>query len=354
MSNTIIDTSREFFLDIVLPILQDKFPKETSSTAFGAFGLGSEVYGMDDNYSRDHHFGLRINALIPDDIFQKKSKIISETVASNLPDTYKGESLAATISNAGTALALDSFEAYLNRMIGIDHFPKSELEWLSIPEEDIIHIINGELWHDPSEAFTNIRKKFKNYYPEKVWKRRIAHWCRYCSGMGSYALKRAILRDNNVFATVAFGKTIRWYVQLGFLLDRVYFPYDKWIWHFFEKLPRMADRLSNLIEESVKMSTDWNRKLDLLDEMADVIDLTLVEDKIIKPHPKFKKSDTSGYRLLEHAYKEILDELPDELLTTPNWDQIYLESFVANYVKNGIDSETWIGLLNLHENNGDA
>ena len=72
MSNTIIDTSREFFLDIVLPILQDKFPMETSSTAFGAFGLGSEVYGMDDNYSRDHHFGLRINALIPDDIFQKK------------------------------------------------------------------------------------------------------------------------------------------------------------------------------------------------------------------------------------------------------------------------------------------
>ena len=55
MSNTIIDTSREFFLDIVLPILQDKFPEETSNTAFGAFGLGSEVYGMDDNYSRDHH-----------------------------------------------------------------------------------------------------------------------------------------------------------------------------------------------------------------------------------------------------------------------------------------------------------
>ena len=170
--------------------------------------------------------------------------------------------------------------------------------------------------------------------------------------MGSYALKRAILRDNNVFATVAFGKTIRWYVQLGFLLDRVYFPYDKWVWHFFEKLPRMADRLSNLIEESVKMSTDWNRKLDLLDEMADVIDLTLVEDKIIKPHPKFKKSDTSGYRLLEHAYKEILDELPDELLIAPNWDQIYLEGFVANYVKNGIDSETWLGLLNLEENIG--
>lgn len=116
----------------------------------------------------------------------------------------------------------------------------------------------------------------------------------------------------------------------------------------------MGDRLSDLIEESVQMDADWDRKLELLDEMADIIDRTLVEDKIIKPHLKFNKSDTSGYRLLEHAYKEILDELPDELLTTPNWDQIYLESFVANYVKNGIDSETWTGLLNLHENNGDA
>ena len=81
--------------------------------------------------------------------------------------------------------------------------------------------------------------------------------------------------------------------------------------------------------------------------MADIIDQTLVEDKIIKPHRKFRKSNSSGYRLLEHAYKEILNELPDELLKTPNWDQIYLEEFVANYVKNDIDSENWITLLSL-------
>ena len=347
MKKTIIDISKDFFNEVVLPILNEKFRYETSVTAFGAFGLGSEVLGIDDEFSRDHHFGLRINALMPHDIFLNKSKLISETVTNNLPKTYKGESLAATISSTGTALALDSYEEYLKRTIGIDHFPNSDKEWLSIPEEDIIHVINGELWFDPSNNFTKIRNQFGKYYPDNIWKRRIAHWCRYCSGMGSYALKRALLRENEVFAVVAFGKIIRWYVQLAFLIDRVYFPYDKWIWHFFEKLPRMNNKLSFLIEEAVKLNIDWNRKLELIDDMADIIDQTLVEDKIIKPHRKFRKSNSSGYRLLEHAYKEILNELPDELLKTPNWDQIYLEEFVANYVKNDIDSENWITLLSL-------
>jgi hypothetical protein len=56
----------------------------------------------------------------------------------------------------------------------------------------------------------------------------------------------------------------------------------------------------------VKLSTSWERKHELLDKMADVIDATLVADGIIKPHPKFEGSPTSGYRLLEHAYAEIM------------------------------------------------
>jgi hypothetical protein len=177
--------------------------------------------------------------------------------------------------------------------------------------------------------------------------RRIAHWCRYYSGMGAYALKRAILRNNEWYATVAFARAIRIAVQLAFLLDKQYYPYDKWTVAFFERLPRMAARLKPAVDEAVHHGTSWERKLTLLDEISDVLDQTMVEDGTIQPHPKYKGSASSGYRLLERAYAEIIRGLPDEIKSVvPLWDQVYLEQWHSEYV-DGLDAETWSSLLNL-------
>ena len=73
----------------------------------------------------------------------------------------------------------------------------------------------------------------------------------------------------------------------------------------------------------------------------------MVADGIIQPHPKFVGNESSGYRLMEHAYKELLAQVPDELKTViPLWDQVFHEKFVVDYV-DGLDTDTWHGLLNL-------
>ncbi len=346
MSGSIIDVSRDFFNEVVKPILEKEFPAETAQTAFGVFGFGSEVLRMDDTYSTDHHWGIRINALTPEEIFKARHEAIQETVSARLPATWRGHSLREGLSG-GRGLSLTSLEAYLTRTIGLDHPPQTYAEWLSIPEEDIIHVVEGEVWHDPSGRFTSVRETLKKYYPEAVRLRRIAHWCRYYSGMGAYALKRALLRNNEYYANITFTRALRLGVQLAFLLDRRYFPYDKWTLAYFERLPRMADRLRPTVYEAVRLSTSWDRKLELLDQMSDVFDATMVEDGIVKPHPKFKGSATSGYRLMERAYAEIIKGLPDEVKTVvPVWDQIYLERFHSGYV-NSLDMQTWESLLNL-------
>ncbi|MFN3335571.1 MAG: hypothetical protein ACK47M_23995, partial [Caldilinea sp.] len=69
MTTSIIDVSRQFFEEILLPILRRDFPAETAQTAFGVFGYGSEVMGMDDEYSSDHHWGIRVNAVMPDALY---------------------------------------------------------------------------------------------------------------------------------------------------------------------------------------------------------------------------------------------------------------------------------------------
>ena len=43
--------------------------------------------------------------------------------------------------------------------------------------------------------------------------------------------------------------------------------------------------------------------------MADLFDRTMVEEGFIRPHPTFQVLPTSGYRLTEHAYAEIIQGL---------------------------------------------
>ncbi len=350
MADSILSLSRDFFNEIVLPLLEREFPNETAQTAFGMFGYGSEVLGMDDEFSRDHHWGIRINALMPNTLYETRAQEIASRIGAQIPHTWRGHSLQEGYSQTG-GLEIASLEGHLLRTIGMAHAPRNEIEWLHIPEEDITHVIAGEVWHDESKRFTEIRNTLRAYYPEPVRLRRIAHWCRYYSGMGAYALKRAILRGNDYYANITFTRALRLGVQLAFLLDRQYFPYDKWTFAYFQKLPRMSARLENFVTEAVKLETSWERKLELLNEMSDVLDATMVQDGILAPHPKFRGSESSGYRLMEHAYAEILKKLPRDLQTTvPIWDQIYFEGWHSGYVT-GLDVKTWDGLLNLTPTN---
>jgi hypothetical protein len=347
-SESIIDVSRAFFEEVVKPILLEHFPEETAVTAFGIFGYGSEALRLDDEYSRDHHWGLRIDALMPQVVFETRREEIMETLSANLPESYQGHSLRqAHLSGAG--LAPDNLPAFLRRTIGLEHAPENYEEWLKIPEEDIVHVINGEVWYDPLGDFTAVRRVFKQYYPEPVRLRRIAHWCRYFSGMGTYALKRAILRQNDFYATTRFSNAIRLGIQLAFLLDKQYFPYDKWLMAFFERLPRLAEPLMPLVTEAVRLNTPWESKLEILHQMSDILDQQMVADGIIRPHPKYTASPTSGYRLMEHAYAEIIQGLPDEIKSiVPVWDQIYLESFHSQFV-DSLDLAAWDEILHLEE-----
>src|SRR5690242_17551597 len=166
--------------------------------------------------------------------------------------------------------------------------------------------------------------------------------------MGTYALKRALLRNNAFYATTRFAVALRLGIQLAFLLDRRFFPYDKWLMDDFASLPRLYAPLRPLVEEAVELTTAWERKLELLDEMADILDAAIVSDGIIRPHPKFTGTPTSGYRILEHAYAELIQSTPEEIKTVvPTWDQIYLEQFHSRYV-DGLGLSEWDAILGLH------
>jgi len=102
-----------------------------------------------------------------------------------------------------------------------------------------------------------------------------------------------------------------------------------------------------LVNEAVKLATPWARKLELLHQITDLLDATMVADGIIQPHPQYVASPTSGYRLMEHAYAEIIQGLPTEIQqVVPIWDQVYMEEFHSGFVAD-LDLATWDEMLQL-------
>ena len=339
--STIIAESRAFWEEVVRPALEGM---PLDQMAVGFFGYGSDVLGLDDAYSTDHHFGLRVNILMPEAAMGAEI----EARLAALPARWRGRDLGEGYT-ALKGVQVASLERHFRSTIGLDHPPETLADWLSIPEEDITHIVAGEVWHDPLGRFTAMRQTLQAYYPEPVRRRRLAHWSRYFSGMGVYALKRALLRDNELYASTTFARALRWGVQMGFLLDRTYYPYDKWLTHAFHRLPRMGPRLAGIVAEAPRLSTPWARKLELLHQMSDVLDQAMVEDGLIAPHPRYKVSETSGYRLMEQAYAELIAQCPAEIQgVVPQWEQVHWESFHSRFVA-GVDLADWRRMLVLEE-----
>lgn len=346
MTSQIAEQSRQLFVEVVQPVLDERFPVVAANTAFGLFGYGSEALGLDDEHSRDHQFGLRIDALMPDGLFQAHAEELREVVSRALPEMFLGMALREG-HVAGAGLAPDSMEGFMQRTIGLPGVPETLAEWLSIAEEEVTHVINGWVWRDDSGRFTEIRRAFADYWPEPVRMRRLAHWCRYFSGMGVYALQRALLRDDHYYAHITASRSIRWGVQMAFMLERRFYPYDKWIMHRFRDLPTMWPKMGHLVEAAVRPGTMPAKQLMLLEEMSDILDAELVDQGLIAPHPKFARSPTSGYRVLEHAYAELLQRCPEEIRTlVPEWDQVQLEAFHSGWVA-GLPVAEWDAILNL-------
>ena len=130
---SIIDESHDFWSEIVLPLLTAQYPAETAQMAAGFYGYGSEVLRLDDEYSTDHHFGLRVNILLPQTLVDAKGQAIEDTLATRLPQHWRGRELhEGYTSTKGVALA--SLDHHLLSTIGLNHPPQTFAEWLQIPE----------------------------------------------------------------------------------------------------------------------------------------------------------------------------------------------------------------------------
>lgn len=236
-----LDLSRAWFREAVFPELERTLPEALPRLAAGLAGEGSDCFGFDDAWSRDHDWGPRLCLWLPDGIEPR----LAEAVAGfydRLPPEYAGYAVPRSRTAVRTA------GAFYRALIGRADAPRTAADWLAIPEPMLAAATNGEVFWDGDGGFSGVRAALLAYYPPDVRLRRLAEAAALAAQTGQYNHPRCLRRGETLAALNAKARFLESAAQLVFLLNGRYRPFYKWTYRAMRELPRLGGEAYRLME----------------------------------------------------------------------------------------------------------
>ena len=221
-----LELSKNFYMEYGLPMIREEFPMLEDKLAFGLIGSGSECFGYDDLISIDHDFDPGFLIFIGDDI-DEDTKFKLERAYAKLPRTYKGYERAIMSPVGGNRRGVKRISDFLNEKIGKSDAKLSVYDWLSIPEQSLAELTNGEIWKDDSDIISSIRLKLSTL-PEDIKLKKLAGETLIMAQSGQYNYDRCISHDELGAARLALYEFVNATMHVTFLLNEVYMPFYKW------------------------------------------------------------------------------------------------------------------------------
>jgi hypothetical protein len=263
-----LELSRRFYLEAVRPILEREFPDFVHAAAL--VGYGSDVLGFDDETSRDHEWGPRVQLFAPD---ASRKGEIEERLANALPTSFAGfpthfgpteepgttrlaPAEAGPIAHRVEVLVL---REYLDEWIGVDPLAGfTTADWLVTPAQRLLELTSGEVFADPIGDLTRVRELLA-FYPRDVWLYVMAgHWERV--GHYEHFVGRTGSRGDELGSRLLAASLVRDLMHLGLLQERRYPPYAKWLGTAYATLGRREQPAL----DQVLAATDWQAREDAL------------------------------------------------------------------------------------------
>lgn len=245
------ELSRSYFEHVVRPLVDAAWPAMPYAAA--RLGSGSEVLGLDDERSRDHDWGLRLELLVPAD----RVEAVDAHLAEHLPETFAGHPVRfATTWDPAVRhrVEVSTVRELVVSRLGVDPAgPLTADEWLSLTGQAVLEVTAGEVFADRTGELGGIRRRME-WYPDDVWRHVVAtDWARLAQELPFVG--RTGKRGDELGSRVVTARLARVAMHLGHLLDRRWPPYAKWLGTSFARLPRAAVASGPL--ESALFAASW-------------------------------------------------------------------------------------------------
>lgn len=255
-----IAIDRAFYENCAAQKLHEQFPEYESRIAVGLVGEGSDIFGFDDEISRDHDFDIGFCMwLNAQDYAAVGAKL--QTFYMNLMNT-EGKLFARYAFGREVTLASDHIDGRRGAMEiyrfygGIlrlnfdkDKFFKQKY-WIYAEPRFLATVTNGEVFRDDLGQFTEMRNEILNFYPERSRLIKLAEQMHLFSHGGQSNYPRMMARKDYVAVHQCIDQTITCAMNIAYLLDKKYPPYYKWTHRGLSRLSILPE-LSGLLEELV-------------------------------------------------------------------------------------------------------
>jgi len=264
-----LNLSRLFYRTEVKRILDRDFAGLRYSAAL--IGWGSEVLGFDTPMSRDHHWGPRMLLFLSERDAPKLRERIDEALANNLPYEFLGYSTNFGKPEPNGVRHRERISAgRVNHMIGI-YSPRgffkarlghdvvgeiSIIDWLTFPQQRLLELTSGEVFHDGIGELRRIRRRL-SWYPKDIWLYLLAAQWTKISQEEAFVGRTGDVGDE-LGSQIVAARIVRELIKLSFLMERQYAPYSKWLGSAFCKL-RIAKSLKPVLAEVLR-AEDWKRR----------------------------------------------------------------------------------------------
>ena len=245
-----LELSEKYYEAYGRELIEKGFPEIAEQTAAGLVGYGSECLGFDDEISRDHDYGPSFCIWLPQEIYIQYGERM-QTAYDALPKNFLGFSERVEEEQGKGRVGVLCLEDFYQGILGCSAVPCTDAAWLSIPEEALATAVNGRVFEDRLGRFSKIRESLLQYYPETVWRRKLADALARAAQAGQYNYARAMKRGERIAAEIALTEFVKEAMHLVYLLNRKYAPFYKWMHRGLRELAvgsEIGDMLSLLYQ----------------------------------------------------------------------------------------------------------
>lgn len=235
-----LQLSEIYYKEVGEPWLDQCFPEYRDRICAGLVGQGSECFGFDDEYSRDHDFGPSFCLWLSEEDFRAVGREMAEGYAA-LPGEFMGFSKRVVSPHGDGRVGVLETKSFYRCMIGEPKAPDTLMDWLFLPEAYLAMATNGKVFEDSYGEFSSVRKELLGFYPEDVRIKKIAARAATMAQSGQYNYGRCIHRGEQVAAALALDEFVRAGISMVYLLNRVYTPFYKWMHRGMERLSILSE-----------------------------------------------------------------------------------------------------------------
>ena len=235
-----MDRSKAFYESAGKAMIEKHFSQYAGRIAVGLVGEGSDCFGFDDEISSDHDYAPGFCMWLTEKDYQE--------IGAKLQKEY--DKLTSSEGRLGYRRGVFSINQFYNGIMEIsgDYENTLSVDYEACKEHLLATASNGQVFKDDLGVFTKIRNQILKYYPETVWRRKLAQCIHDFAQYAQSNYSRMMARKDTVTAMICVGKGVESALDLVYLLERTYAPYYKWKKKGLEN-SRLAKQIFPILEK---------------------------------------------------------------------------------------------------------